>query len=370
MREPRQHYLFHLENRFGFSTLLAGRSREEGIVRIPDLAGLSVLPAGPTPPNPLELLNRLNFDEFMIQAKGAYDVVIVDTPAMASGEDAAMIAVRTKGRPGGRRGGSTRGGGLHRSRSGPHGSGRRDGGIGAERGSTEEIEEGAVSSVLPAALQESRSARSDRYWLGRPSRLRGDVPAGLLVGGERDLAERRAGARRPHPAGHVVALLGTARTDRRNLPAQHGARMGLALCSSSACSSTWWARRSASPSPIFQFSSQLLCRRRHPCSLLRGKDAIRVAWFALFYFVFMIPLPGILVDAVTGPLKQWISIIVVEILYPIRLPDQPQPASSSPIGQYQMLVADLVPGSLDIPASRHSAPLHVHHGDVAARCTT
>jgi protein-tyrosine kinase len=95
MREPRQHYLFHLENQIGLSTLLAGRSREEAIVRISDLAGLSVLPAGPTPPNPLELLNRLNFDEFMIQAKTSYDVVIVDTPAMTSGEDAAMIAVRT-----------------------------------------------------------------------------------------------------------------------------------------------------------------------------------------------------------------------------------------------------------------------------------
>ena len=95
MREPRQHFLFHLENRIGFSTLLAGRSREEAIVRIPDLAGLSVLPAGPTPPNPLELLNRLNFDEFMIQARAAYDVILVDTPAMTIGEDAAMIAVRT-----------------------------------------------------------------------------------------------------------------------------------------------------------------------------------------------------------------------------------------------------------------------------------
>ena len=108
MREPRQHYLFHLENQIGFSTLLAGRSREEAIVRIPDLAGLSVLPAGPTPPNPLELLNRLNFDEFMIQVKGAYDVVIVDTPAMTSGEDAAMIAVRTGAALAVARSGSTR----------------------------------------------------------------------------------------------------------------------------------------------------------------------------------------------------------------------------------------------------------------------
>jgi protein-tyrosine kinase len=108
MREPRQHFLFYLENRIGFSTLLAGRSREEAIVRIPDLAGLSVLPAGPTPPNPLELLNRLNFDEFMIQAKSAYDVIIVDTPAMSTGEDAAMIAVRSGAALAIARSGSTR----------------------------------------------------------------------------------------------------------------------------------------------------------------------------------------------------------------------------------------------------------------------
>lgn len=95
LRHPRQHELFHLENKVGFSTVLSGRSREEAIVRIPDLAGLCVLPAGPVPPNPLELLNRLNFDEFMIQAKSSFDVVIIDTPALSIGEDGAMIAVRT-----------------------------------------------------------------------------------------------------------------------------------------------------------------------------------------------------------------------------------------------------------------------------------
>lgn len=95
LRYPRQHELFYLENKVGFSTLLSGRSREEAIVRIPDLAGLCVLPAGPVPPNPLELLNRLNFDEFLIQAKATFDIIIIDTPAMSVGEDAAMIAVKT-----------------------------------------------------------------------------------------------------------------------------------------------------------------------------------------------------------------------------------------------------------------------------------
>ena len=108
MRMPRQHLLFSLENRTGFSTMLAGRLREEAIVRIPDLAGLSVLPAGPTPPNPLELLNRLNFEEFMIGVRGLYDVVIVDTPAMTVGEDAAMIAVKTGAALAVARNGSTR----------------------------------------------------------------------------------------------------------------------------------------------------------------------------------------------------------------------------------------------------------------------
>ena len=95
LRNPRQHELFFLENKIGLSTVLSGRSRDEAVVRIPDLAGLCVLPAGPVPPNPLELLNRLNFDEFLIQIKATFDVVIIDTPALSVGEDAAMIAVRT-----------------------------------------------------------------------------------------------------------------------------------------------------------------------------------------------------------------------------------------------------------------------------------
>ena len=108
MRTPRQHHLFSLENRIGFSTMLAGRLREDAIVRIPDLGGLSVLPAGPTPPNPLELLNRLNFEEFMIGVRGLYDVIIVDTPAMNVGEDGAMIAVKTGAALAVARSGSTR----------------------------------------------------------------------------------------------------------------------------------------------------------------------------------------------------------------------------------------------------------------------
>jgi exosortase B len=77
--------------------------------------------------------------------------------------------------------------------------------------------------------------------------------------------------------------------------------------------------------------------------LLKGPAAVRVAWFALFYFIFMIPLPGIIVDAVTGPLKQWISVIVVELLYDVGYPISRNGVVLT-IGQYQMLVADACSG--------------------------
>ena len=77
--------------------------------------------------------------------------------------------------------------------------------------------------------------------------------------------------------------------------------------------------------------------------LLKGRRAIRIAWFPLVYFVFMIPLPDILVDAVTGPLKQWISAVVVEFLYRVGYPIARSGVVLT-IGQYQMLVADACSG--------------------------
>ena len=77
--------------------------------------------------------------------------------------------------------------------------------------------------------------------------------------------------------------------------------------------------------------------------LLRGAGALRVAWFPVVYFIFMIPLPGTLVDQITGPLKQWISVIVVEILYKVGYPISRNGVVLD-IGQYQMLVADACSG--------------------------
>jgi len=77
--------------------------------------------------------------------------------------------------------------------------------------------------------------------------------------------------------------------------------------------------------------------------LLKGPAALRVAWFPIFYLIFMIPLPGVFVDAITVPLKQWISTIVVNLLYAVGYPIAQSGVIIS-IGQYQLQVADACSG--------------------------
>ena len=77
--------------------------------------------------------------------------------------------------------------------------------------------------------------------------------------------------------------------------------------------------------------------------LLRGTAAVRVAWFPLLYFLFMIPLPGILVDAITGSLKGFIANIVEAVLYALGFPIARSGVILS-IGPYQLQVADACSG--------------------------
>ena len=62
-----------------------------------------------------------------------------------------------------------------------------------------------------------------------------------------------------------------------------------------------------------------------------------------FFIAFMVPLPGIFVDAVTGPLKQHVSQIAAQILYVAGYPVARSGVILT-IGQYQLLVADACSG--------------------------
>jgi protein-tyrosine kinase len=95
LRAPRQHRLFKVENQVGLSSLLAGRMQDQVVTFVYGIPGLAVLPAGPQPPNPAELLSRPAFSRILEQSKSSFDVVLVDTPAFESGADCALLARAT-----------------------------------------------------------------------------------------------------------------------------------------------------------------------------------------------------------------------------------------------------------------------------------
>lgn len=74
-----------------------------------------------------------------------------------------------------------------------------------------------------------------------------------------------------------------------------------------------------------------------------GAAAARTVWFALFFLLFMLPLPGFLVDAATGPLKQYVSVIAEHILYLLGYPIGRSGVTLT-VGPYQLLVADACSG--------------------------
>lgn len=98
LRNPRQHQLFHLENKLGLSSLLAGRAElADVITRIPGLIDLSVMSAGATPPNPQELLSRPLFNALVAKVQGQFDIVLIDTPAEVQTADCSTICARAGG---------------------------------------------------------------------------------------------------------------------------------------------------------------------------------------------------------------------------------------------------------------------------------
>jgi exosortase B len=77
--------------------------------------------------------------------------------------------------------------------------------------------------------------------------------------------------------------------------------------------------------------------------LTRGLAALKVQWFALFFMVFMVPLPGAFVDNVTMPMKLAVSYVAEHVLFWLGYPIG-RTGIMLQIGQYKLLVADACAG--------------------------
>lgn len=76
---------------------------------------------------------------------------------------------------------------------------------------------------------------------------------------------------------------------------------------------------------------------------MRGMAGLRVMWFVLFFLLFVIPLPGSLLDAILVPLKQQVSMVSESIMHALGFPVARSGVVIS-IGQYQLLIADACSG--------------------------
>jgi exosortase B len=77
--------------------------------------------------------------------------------------------------------------------------------------------------------------------------------------------------------------------------------------------------------------------------LLRGPAHLRAVWFPLFFLLFMIPLPGALVDALTQPMKMAVSWMAEQALFHAGYPIS-RTGVILQVGPYQLLVADACAG--------------------------
>ncbi|MCA9582499.1 MAG: polysaccharide biosynthesis tyrosine autokinase, partial [Myxococcales bacterium] len=97
LRRPRLHRIFGVGTDVGMTSVLVGEATVEDVAKATEVPGLSLIPCGPVPPNPSELLHGANFDNFLKEASARYDRVVFDSPPLGAVTDAAVIAPQVDG---------------------------------------------------------------------------------------------------------------------------------------------------------------------------------------------------------------------------------------------------------------------------------
>jgi len=97
MRKPTMHHTFKLNNSRGLSNVLARQIALKVAIQPAEIENLDLLPCGPIPPNPAELLSSQNMDLLFEQALDVYDLLIFDTPPVLSVTDSVILANKCEG---------------------------------------------------------------------------------------------------------------------------------------------------------------------------------------------------------------------------------------------------------------------------------
>lgn len=91
MRKPGVAKHFNISSRLGLSMYLVGKLGLEEILFATEFENLSIMPAGPIPPNPVELIMNGRYEQMLKELAKTYDQIIIDCPPVGLVTDARVI---------------------------------------------------------------------------------------------------------------------------------------------------------------------------------------------------------------------------------------------------------------------------------------
>lgn len=96
MRRPACHRSAGVENKPGFVQCLTGRVElSEAILPVPGVVNLWIIPCGPIPPNPAEVLSSPVASDLLRRLRSDFDYVLVDSPPLLSVADSRILSTLT-----------------------------------------------------------------------------------------------------------------------------------------------------------------------------------------------------------------------------------------------------------------------------------
>ena len=93
LRKPRLHGIFGVKNNVGLSTYLIGKCSLAEALKMSSIQNIWLLPSGPIPPNPSEILNSERMKTMLEELKNEFDIIILDSPPLLAAIDSVVLSL-------------------------------------------------------------------------------------------------------------------------------------------------------------------------------------------------------------------------------------------------------------------------------------
>lgn len=92
LRKPTVHHTFRHTNTRGLTNVLTKQAQVDDVIIETEIERLSILPSGPVPPNPSELLSSKTMENLIEYLSEQFDILLFDCPPILAVTDAQIMA--------------------------------------------------------------------------------------------------------------------------------------------------------------------------------------------------------------------------------------------------------------------------------------